>query len=220
MPLKQRPHLFVTATSCPSPVVMYHGLACRYLIAPRFLMRPLLNGGTLGRPRSERNTLASSLPIVRQIAWLSLLPQLVVMAGMVAAARALRFHNPFLAAAVPYFLLSLILSRVIPTHHRAGMRLFKQERFAEAIPKFQESYSFFVKHPWLDRWRAIFLLSAGRISYREMALLNVAFCLAQSGQRTQSLAAYKRTLAEFPDSKMAQTAIRMIDDVGDPTGSH
>jgi hypothetical protein len=28
-------------------VVMYHGLARRHLMPPRFLMRPLLNGGTL-----------------------------------------------------------------------------------------------------------------------------------------------------------------------------
>src|SRR5258706_10081108 len=32
-----------------SPVVMYHGLARRYLSPSGFLMRPLLNGGTLGR---------------------------------------------------------------------------------------------------------------------------------------------------------------------------
>jgi hypothetical protein len=31
---------------------MYHGLARRYLTPPRFLMRPLLNGGTLGGRRS------------------------------------------------------------------------------------------------------------------------------------------------------------------------
>lgn len=31
-------------------MVKYHGLARRYLRPPRFLMRPLLNGGTLGRP--------------------------------------------------------------------------------------------------------------------------------------------------------------------------
>ena len=142
------------------------------------------------------------------------------MAALVAAARALRFDNPFLAAAVPYFLLSLTLSRVIPTHHRAGMSLFKQERFAEAIPKFQESYAFFAKHQWLDRWRAIILLSAGRITYREMALLNVAFCLGQTGQRAESLSAYKKTLAEFPDSKMAQTAIRMLDDHRPTSGAH
>jgi len=42
------------ASSCPapaslSPVVMYHGLARRHLMPSCFLMRPLLNGGTLGR---------------------------------------------------------------------------------------------------------------------------------------------------------------------------
>jgi hypothetical protein len=35
------------APSCLSPVVKYHGLARRYVLPPRFLMRPLLNGGTL-----------------------------------------------------------------------------------------------------------------------------------------------------------------------------
>jgi hypothetical protein len=38
----------VTTTASLSPVVKYHGLARRYLAPPRFLMRPLLNGGTLG----------------------------------------------------------------------------------------------------------------------------------------------------------------------------
>jgi SMI1 / KNR4 family (SUKH-1) len=32
---------------------MYHGLAHRHLLPPHFLMRPLLNGGTLGRPGME-----------------------------------------------------------------------------------------------------------------------------------------------------------------------
>jgi len=39
------------APSFLSPVVGYHGLARRYLIPLRFLMRPLLNGGTLGGRR-------------------------------------------------------------------------------------------------------------------------------------------------------------------------
>jgi tetratricopeptide (TPR) repeat protein len=160
--------------------------------------------------------LASSLPIVRQIAWLSVIPQLIVMGAMVAAAYALGFDDPLVAATLTYLLLSITLRRVIPKDHRAGIRLFKQERFAEAVPKFQASYEFFLKHPWLDRWRAIVLLSSSRVTYREMALLNIAFCLSQSGQRSQALASYKRTLAEFPDSKLAASAVRMMDDGGAP----
>jgi len=37
----------VTCTAALSPVVKYHGLASRFLTARGFLMRPLLNGGTL-----------------------------------------------------------------------------------------------------------------------------------------------------------------------------
>ncbi len=40
------------APSSLSPVVTYHGLAWRHLLPLRFLMRPLLNGGTLGRLRA------------------------------------------------------------------------------------------------------------------------------------------------------------------------
>jgi hypothetical protein len=51
----RRPHLVVTVTTSLSPVVKYHGLARRHLMPSRFLMRPLLNGGTLARPeRGDR----------------------------------------------------------------------------------------------------------------------------------------------------------------------
>jgi hypothetical protein len=40
----------VTVTASLSPVVSYHGLARRHLVALGFLMRPLLNSGTLGGP--------------------------------------------------------------------------------------------------------------------------------------------------------------------------
>jgi hypothetical protein len=53
--LSSRPRLVATATATLSPVVKYHGLARRYLMPPRFLMRRLLNGGTLGGQRAMTN---------------------------------------------------------------------------------------------------------------------------------------------------------------------
>jgi hypothetical protein len=38
----------VSITASLSPVVKYHGLARRYVAPPVLLMRPLLNGATLG----------------------------------------------------------------------------------------------------------------------------------------------------------------------------
>jgi hypothetical protein len=42
----------VACTASSSPVVKYHGLAHRHLQALGFLMRPQLNGGTLGGQRN------------------------------------------------------------------------------------------------------------------------------------------------------------------------
>jgi len=152
----------------------------------------------------------SSLPIIRQVAWLSLLPQLTAMALCIAIAHAGGADDPIVPGVLAFLLLSFTLRSAIPRHHRAGIKLFKQERFAEAIPHFRQSYQFFSEHRWLDRWRAVTMLSSSRIAYREMALLNVAFCLGQTGQREQSIAEYQRTLLEFPESKIAQLSLTMF----------
>jgi len=155
--------------------------------------------------------MASSLPVIRQVAWLSLVPQLAVMGTLIFSAHALGLEEPVIAGALAYLALSFTLRRAIPGYHRKGMMLYRQERFAEAIPEFRHSYEFFVRHPGLDRWRSLTTLSSSGISYREMALANTALCLGQIGEREQALAEYRKTLAEFPNSKLAQTAIRMLE---------
>lgn len=154
--------------------------------------------------------MASSLPIIRQVAWLSVVPQVLLLLTLIVAARVLTLSEPILVGSLTYLTLLVFLRNAIPRHHRRGMRFFKRERFKEAIPQFRLSYQFFVKHHWVDRWRALTMLSSSRISYREMALLNLAFSLAQTGDHEQALAEYQRALAEFPDSKVAQMSIRML----------
>ncbi len=81
----------------------------------------------------------------------------------------------------------------------------------EAGAEFKLSYDFFTRHPWIDDWRFITLLSSSRVSYREMALLNMAFCHAQEGDGVKAKEFYQRTLKEFPDSGMAKASLRMIE---------
>jgi hypothetical protein len=58
---------------------MYHGLARHHLMAPGFLMRPLLNGGTLGGPlASDIHQHARLMPSPPALAFYSLYPVLVV----------------------------------------------------------------------------------------------------------------------------------------------
>jgi hypothetical protein len=155
--------------------------------------------------------MASQLPIARQIAWVSLLPQLGIMAILVTVFWAVGTKNFVVFGAVTYLVLSFSLRHIIARHQRSGMRLFQRELFAEAIPHFEMSYRFFSRWSWIDRWRYITLLTSTRISFREMALLNMAFCYGQVGDGNKARELYEQTLREFPDSKIAQAALRLLD---------
>lgn len=83
----------------------------------------------------------------------------------------------------------------------------------DAIPHFEKSYEFFARHIWMDKYRYLVMLSSGRLSYREMALINIAFCYGQAGNGIMARGYYERTLQEFPDSSVAKTALKFIGSV-------
>jgi tetratricopeptide (TPR) repeat protein len=164
--------------------------------------------------------MASKKPIVKQVAWLSVIPQIAFLMAMIFLAGALGFQNAILPGVIIYLAISFPLRFGIPHHHRKGIALFKQGAFAEAIPFFEKSYLFFKKYSWVDRYRYVTLLSSSQISYREMALLNIAFCHGQSGDGKKSRDYYEKTLYEFPDSEMAKASLQMFQsakDLAEPT---
>lgn len=87
----------------------------------------------------------------------------------------------------------------------------KNGQFIDAVPVFEEAYRQMCDSPWIDRYRSLLLASASRWSYREMALCNLAFCQGQAGDGQKMREGYERALAEFPESVLATTALRMID---------
>lgn len=156
--------------------------------------------------------MSSGKPVVRQIAWLSIVPQLFIMGILV-----LIFHSfvkPFksalILAMVTYLAVSLILRSCVPHHHRKGILLYKQGNYVKAIEEFKKSYNFFCRHTWIDKYRCITLLSSSRSSYTEMALLNIAFCYAQAKNAKLSKEYYQKVLEFFPESEMAKSALNMI----------
>jgi tetratricopeptide (TPR) repeat protein len=157
----------------------------------------------------------SSVPIVRQIAWICLVPQMGFLAILILAIHiALRPADPaqsFLTGAVIYLVLSRVLRRTVAADHARGISLMKRGNFSEAIPFFERSYVFFTRHPWIDRWRFISLLSGSAISYREMALCNIAFAHSQLGDGAKAKEHYRRALAEFPASGIATASLRMFE---------
>ena len=151
------------------------------------------------------------IPTVRQVSWLAAIPQLLVlMLAMGIGWFAVQSEFGLWMGCGAYLLCAVSLRRVVARDHCLGVALSKAQRFTDAIPALERSYDFFSRHVWIDRYRAFTLLSASAISYREMALLNIAFACSQSGQGQLARQYYQRTLEEFPDSIMATAALRMI----------
>jgi len=155
--------------------------------------------------------MASRQPIVKQTAWISIIPQIGVMGVIVAVVYSIGVPYPIVTGALTYMVISFSLRRLLPAAHRRGISYFKKKDYNAAIPEFQKSYAFFSKHQWIDNMRYLTLLSSSRIGYREMALLNIAFCYGQIGEGAKSKEYYQKTLAEFAHSEMAAAALKMFD---------
>ncbi len=159
--------------------------------------------------------MASKRPIVKQVAWISIFPHVFIMACIVLSAKLIGIQSYLMTGAIIYLLISFLLRFGIPSQHRKGIALLRNDSFLEAIPFFEKSYAFFKRNPWIDKYRYITLLSSSHASYTEMALLNIAFCYGQSGSGKKSKKYYERALSEFPESEMTKASLRMFESARD-----
>ena len=153
----------------------------------------------------------SKMQIVRPVSWLNAGVTLVILAVFVLVGYALNRTNGVLFGAIIYLALSQFLRRVIPRHHRNAIRHCKSAQYELAIPEFQKSVAFFRDYEWIDRFRAVTMLSAAGMWYREMALASLGFCYAQIGDGPNARQNYEQCLTEFPDNEMAKSALRLMD---------
>lgn len=162
-------------------------------------------------PPPEPNQ-ATKLPRARRLCWQALGVQLAALAVSLAACRLLL--GPHLWALLCGVLVYLLYARgaraVLLRHHAAGIAALRARRFREAVPEFEASYAFLERHPWIDRYRAVFLLSPSAQSFREMALLNAAFAQLQLGHAAEAKVLYQRTQNQFPASATAAAALRWL----------
>ena len=163
--------------------------------------------------------MASKQPIVKQFAWLSFIPQLLILSIFIVLASLTGTQTPAIMGTLAYVGTLVVLRRTIAQHHRNGISHLKTGKFGPALEMFKQAYEFFNRYRWVDDWRYITLLSSSRISYREMALLNMAYCYGQLGEGARSREYYQKTLTEFPDSAMAMAAIKMLDSATSPDPS-
>jgi tetratricopeptide (TPR) repeat protein len=96
-------------------------------------------------------------------------------------------------------------------NHRRGIYLTKLDSYQDAINEFRLSYEFLSKYSWLDKYRFITMLDSSAVSYREMALCNIAYSYAQLNDRSAALQSYRRAVEEFPESEMAKSGISYLE---------
>jgi len=132
----------------------------------------------------------------------------------IAAATYLAVPKQILAGTLAYLVLAALIRLLLTSHQRRGMHYAREGRLELAVPEFQKSYEFFHRHAWLDEMRYIFLLSTSRVSYREMGLLNLAYCDLWADRGEDAVRTYLRTIEEFPDSGLAWTGIKLFQQGG------
>jgi len=157
--------------------------------------------------------MAAKVPTFKYIAWISLIPHLLFLFLFVYIFQLLEFKDSFVFGAAAYLLLSYGLRTVISKDHREGINLIKEGEFEAAIACFEKSYHFFSRNSWIDKYRYVTLFSASKMSYKEMALCNIAFCYSQVNEGFKAIEYYERTLQEFPENGLAKTGLKMLNSV-------
>jgi Tetratricopeptide repeat. len=157
--------------------------------------------------------MASTVPTIRQLSWLSVIPQLIVIGLLIFLYHLANFDQPFIFGALTYSLLALGLRNLIAKNHRQGMRLVKQQKFVDALPYFEKSVDYFAKNNWVDKYRYLTLLSSSKMTYKEMGLCNIAFCYSQTGNGQKAKEYYEQALREFPENGLAIAALNMLKSV-------
>lgn len=130
-----------------------------------------------------------------------LIPQLAIISIIGIIFYLLKIPNYWILAISFYLLLSVYLKIVIPKWHRKGLFYIKKGELEGAVFCFNKSLVFFSKNMWIDTFRAFTLLSLSKLSYREMALINLSWCYQQLGDKKKMKKTYQILEKEYPHHK-------------------
>ncbi len=160
------------------------------------------------------------VPIARSISWIGVTVAVIPLLALVCVNMWLESVWLPIVGALVWMVITTLMRRLLTGAHRKAMHLIKHERFEEAKPLFAQSYAVLCQRPWIDKFRWLLLGGCSRLSYREMALCNLAFCYGQTGDGQKMKEYYEKALAEFPGSVIATTALRFIDSLNRPESAN
>ncbi|MBL3657919.1 tetratricopeptide repeat protein [Fulvivirga sediminis] len=154
-----------------------------------------------------------NIPFIKQVSIPALMFQFLLITGIYFVLKPLIIEFAFLITALTYAVIARVLRSIIAKAHRKGISLVKKHQYKEAIPNFEKSVKYFTDHESIDQYRFITLLSASKMSYREMGLCNIAFCYSQIGEGQKSKTYYELVLRDYPKNGIAISGLRMLNSI-------
>ncbi|CAL2081355.1 TPR_REGION domain-containing protein [Tenacibaculum sp. 190524A05c] len=152
----------------------------------------------------------SNVPTIRKFDWISIFPHLMVLSFLILVYYVIFPNQALLFGSFTYLLISRSIRYFIPKYHRLGIKAMNEEEYEYSILNFEKSYQFFSNRSWIDKYRYLTLLSSSKMSYREMALNNIAFSYGQLGEGKKAMEYYLKLKEEFPENGVVDYAIRMM----------
>ena len=159
--------------------------------------------------------MSANVPIVRQVSWPAIIIIILVWGLFIATAVFFFQKHGYFIGVVLFMLITILLQQAIPKSHNKGMKAIKQKDFKTALAYFKQSADYFTRYTWVDKYRALTLLSASKMCYREMALCNIAFCYVQTMEAEKAKALYEQILKEYPDNGIAYYSLNSINTFSD-----
>lgn len=142
--------------------------------------------------------------ILRYYNWYYILPQVSIFFLIALVLKEFNIPKYALLSASLYLLASGYLKIIIPSSHRKGLFYLRKGEFEGAIHAFEKSYKFFNNYLWIDTYRSFTLFSISKISYREMALMNIIYCYQNLNNEKEARRVQKLLSKEFPDNPYAK----------------
>lgn len=155
--------------------------------------------------------MSSKLRVIPKVSWLMMIPILAIITGFVLAASAMFDVLYGLVGGLVPVVLAQVLRRTVVRQQYLAVKLMNKDMYKQALPYCEKALAFIERHPWVDRYRWVALMSPTKVSYREMAMSNLAGCYMQVGEAKKAIELWEKMQQEFPGSEFAARALRFVE---------
>jgi hypothetical protein len=157
----------------------------------------------------------SKVPFVKQeTIWLAIIPRFLFIAIMSMIYYQWDKRDCIVLGFVTYLIVWYVLRTIaFPKDVHKSIRLIKEGKLNEAVPYIERSIDFYTRHPWIDKYRFLLMVSSSKRGMRESSICNLGFCLLQTGNVSAAKEVYEDVLRQYPENTVAEIQLKTINAV-------